>query len=70
MLEQMSSSVDRLTDVAGKQTIHIQELWEEIGQKNTRINSLTNKIYELQKKINAQSEKNWAEHIFPERVDN
>ena len=70
MLEQMSSSVDRLTDVAGKQTIHIQELWEEIGQKNTRINALTNKIYELQKKNNAQSEKNWAEHIFPERVDN
>jgi len=70
MLEQMSSSVDRLTDVAGKQQHHIAELWEEIGQKNTRINALTNKIYELQKKINAQSEKNWAEHIFPERVDN
>ena len=33
MLEQMSSSVDRLTDVAGKQTHHIENLWEEIGQK-------------------------------------
>ena len=37
MLEQMSSSVDRLTDVAGKQTHHIENLWEEIGQKQNRI---------------------------------
>ena len=41
----MSSSVDRLTDVAGKQSIHISELWTEIGLKNEKIVKLTNKIY-------------------------
>ena len=44
MLEQMSSSVDRLTDVAGKQQHHISELWEEIGHKNTKIQKLKEKI--------------------------
>ena len=40
LLEQMTSSVDRLTDVAGKQVNHIDELWSEIGHKNNKINSL------------------------------
>ena len=51
MLEQMSSSVDRLTDVAGKQTHHIENLWEEIGQKQTRIKALVNKVNDQRDKI-------------------
>ena len=38
ILEQQSSIVDRLTDSLGKQSTHIQELWTEIGLKNTKIN--------------------------------
>ena len=45
LLETLISSNDRLTDVAGKQTTHIAELWPEIGLKNERIVKLTNKIY-------------------------
>ena len=37
LLETLISSNDRLTDVAGKQTIHIAELWTEIGLKNEKI---------------------------------
>ena len=36
LLETLISSNDRLTDVAGKQTTHIAELWTEIGLKNER----------------------------------
>ena len=46
LLETLISSNDRLTDVAGKQTTHISELWTEIGLKNERIVKLTNKIYD------------------------
>ena len=70
MLEQMSSSVDRLTDVAGKHSIHISELWTEIGLKNERIVKLTNKIYELQDIIKSQRLKDFVEFENPERVDN
>jgi regulator of replication initiation timing len=33
-LEQMTSAVDRLTDTLGKQSQHISDLWQEIGDKN------------------------------------
>ena len=70
MLEQMSSSVHWLTDVAGKQSIHISELWTEIGLKNEKIVKLTNKIYELQDIIKSQRIKDFEEIYNPERVDN
>ena len=42
MLEQQTSILDRLSDTTGKQSLHIQELWEEIKQKDNRITKLTN----------------------------
>ena len=33
LLETMTSSVDRLTDSLGKQSLHIENLWHEIGEK-------------------------------------
>jgi|TARA_R110000822_G_scaffold141248_1_gene279023 peptidoglycan hydrolase CwlO-like protein len=76
-LEQMTSAVDRLTDVAGKQVNHIEELWAEIGNKNSKINTLQEKIYErneeihrLQDVINSQKHKNLSEQFFPERTNN
>ena len=74
LLEQMTSSVDRLTDVAGKQVNHIDELWSEIGHKNNKINSLNEKIFEknaeiqrLQEIIKTQQHKDLSEHFFPEQ---
>ena len=77
LLEQMTSSVDRLTDVAGKQVNHIDESWSEIGHKNNKINSLNEKIFEknaeiqrLQEIIKTQQHKDLSEHFFPERTNN
>tara|TARA_R100000005_G_C4819662_1_gene101708 strand:- start:165 stop:401 length:237 start_codon:yes stop_codon:yes gene_type:complete len=70
MLEQQNSIVDRLTDVAGKQTTHIAELWTEIGLKNQKIIKLTNKIYELQEVVKSQREKKFEEFFNPDRLDN
>ena len=70
LLETLISSNDRLTDVAGKQTTHIAELWTEIDLKNERIVKLTNKIYELQDIIKSQRLKDFVEFENPERVDN
>ena len=70
MLEQQTSILDRLSDTTGKQSLHIQELWEEIKQKDNRITKLTNKIYELHDIIKSQKQKNWEEFIHPERINN
>ena len=70
LLETMTSSVDRLTDSLGKQSLHIQELREELKQKDIKITKLTNKIYELHDIIKSQKQKNWEEFIHPERIDN
>ena len=77
MLEQMVSSVDRLTDTTGKQTLHIENLWEEIGSKNRTIGTFKDKLVEkneeilrLRAIIKTQSEKNLAEYHFPTEVDN
>jgi hypothetical protein len=76
-LEQMTSSVDRLTDVAGKQCLHIENLWEEIGAKNSTIGTFKDKLVEkneeilrLRNIIKTQSEKNLAEYHFPTEVNN
>ena len=61
LLETLISSNDRLTDVAGKQTTHIAELWTEIGLKNEKITKLTTKIYELQDVIKSQRTKDIQE---------
>ena len=70
LLESQTSILDRLSDTTGKQSLHIQELWEEIKQKDIKITKLTNKIYELHDIIKAQKQKNWEEFIHPERIDN
>ena len=70
LLESQTSILDRLSDTTGKQSLHIQELWEEIKQKDIKITKLTNKIYELHDIIKSQKQKNWKEFIHPERIDN
>ncbi len=70
LLESQTSILDRLSDTTGKQSAHIQELWEEIKQKDIKITKLTNKIYELQDVIKSQRTKDFAEFWNPERVDN
>ena len=70
LLESQTSILDRLSDTTGKQSLHIQELWEELKQKDIKITKLTNKIYELNDIIKSQKQKNWEEFIHPERIDN
>ena len=70
LLETLISSNDRLTDVAGKQTTHIAELWTEIGLKNEKITKLTSKLYELQDVIKSQRTKDIQEFFDPNRFDN
>ena len=70
LLESQTSILDRLSDTTGKQSLHIQELWEELKQKDIKITKLTNKIYELHDIIKSQKQKNWEEFIHPERRDN
>jgi len=70
LLEQAMGSVDKLTDISGKQSHHIDELWEANKQKDLKITKLTNKIYELHDIIKSQKQKNWEEFIHPERIDN
>ena len=70
LLESQTSILDRLSDTTGKQSLHIQELWVEIKQKDIKITKLTNKIYELHDIIKSQKQKNWEEFIHPERIDN
>ena len=70
LLEQSMSSVDKLTDISGKQSHNIDELWEANKQKDLKITKLTNKIYELHDIIKSQKQKNWEEFIHPERIDN
>ena len=57
LLESQTSILDRLSDTTGKQSLHIQELWEEIKQKDIKITKLTNKIYELHDIIKSQKQK-------------
>lgn len=70
LVESLISSNNNLTDVAGKQTTHIAELWTEIGLKNEKIGKLTNKIYELQDVIKSQRTKDMQEFFNPDRFDN
>ena len=70
MLESQTSILDRLSDTTGKQSLHIQELWEQNKEKDVKIQKLTNKIYELHDVIKSQNQKDWEEFIHPERIDN
>ena len=63
LLESQTSILDRLSDTTGKQSLHIQELWEELKQKDIKITKLTNKIYELHDIIKSQKQKNWEEFV-------
>ena len=46
LLESMTSAVDRLTDSLGKQSLHIENLWNEIGEKQ---NLIANQRYEIKR---------------------
>ena len=51
LLETMTSSVDRLTDSLGKQSLHIENLWHEIGEKQNLISSQRYEIKRLKEKL-------------------
>ena len=51
LLETMTSSVDRLTDSLGKQSLHIENLWNEIGEKQNLISSQRYEIKRLKEKL-------------------
>ena len=51
MLETMTSSVDRLTDSLGKQSLHIENLWHEIGEKQNLISSQRYEIKRLKERL-------------------
>lgn len=77
MLETTMSAVDRLTDTNAKITLHNENLWGEIKQKDEKIGELFAKLqdlakekYKLQSIIKSQEEKDLTEYHFPEKVDN
>ena len=51
LLESMTSCVDRLTDSLGKQSMHIDNLWNEIGEKQNRIINQRYEIKRLKEKL-------------------
>ena len=51
LLETMTSSVDRLTDSLGKQSLHIENLWHEIEEKQNLISSQRYEIKRLKEKL-------------------
>ena len=63
-LETMTSTVDRLSDVLGKQSHHISELWEEIGIKQNLINNQSTEIRRL-KDMNDR----YRRKLYVEKVD-
>ena len=74
MLRQSIENSNRLTK-------HIEALWEEIGEKQSRISELNYEISELKEKKNnsltkeglierAQFQKNWLENYNYSKVDN
>ena len=77
MLEQAMSSVDRLTDTQGKQSLHIENIWAEIKDRDSTIELYKSKLIEkneeiirLRNLIQSQTDKNLAEHHFPTEVNN
>lgn len=50
-LEQMTSTVDRLTDVCGKQCEHISDLWAEIHLKNNRYNEVLDDLKKTRREL-------------------
>ena len=77
VLEQAMSSVDRLTDTTGKQSLHIENIWAEIKDRDSTIELYKSKLIEkneeiirLRNLIKSQSDKNLTEHHFPTEVNN
>ena len=63
MLETMTSSVDRLTDSLGRQTLHIENLWHQIGQKQNLISSQRYEIKRLKEKLLVIFKQKYSEKI-------
>ena len=77
MLEQAISSVDRLNDTQGKQSLHIENIWAEIKDRDSTIELYKSKLIEkneeiirLRNLIQSQTDKNLTEHHFPTEVNN
>ena len=83
IIDQLTTTNANLVDQIGRMQTHIENLWEEVGFKNEKINDLHNANVELQEKFRdlykklyekevrrAQREKNLADIFESERTDN
>ncbi len=75
-IEQQSSAVDRLTDVLGNQSNHINDLWqknkelqETIKNQGSYIARLRIKLHRIEMTEDAQEEKNFKD-LLGENTDN
>ena len=75
-IEQQSSAVDRLTDVLGNQSNHINDLWqknkylqETIKNQGSYIARLRVKLHRIEMSEDAQEEKN-IKDLLGENTDN
>ena len=75
-IEQQSSAVDRLTDVLGNQSNHINDLWqknkdlqETIKNQGSYIARLRVKLHRIEMSEDAQEEKN-IKDLLGENMDN
>ena len=75
-IEQQSSAVDRLTDVLGNQSNHINDLWlknkdlqETIKNQGSYIARLRVKLHRIEMTEDAQEEKN-IKDLLGENTDN
>ena len=74
-LEQLASTVDRLTDTIGKLTAHIEELWDRNKSLQETVKSQSYYIAKLRTRLSqheqveaAVDEKNWKD-LLGENID-
>ena len=78
---EVEEMLKKAIETNNKLTKHIEALWDEIGQKQTRVQELNWEIEELKEKRKnsltkedliekAQFQKDWLEHYNHRKVDN
>ena len=66
VLESQTSILDRLSDTAGKQSLHIQELWEQNKEKDPKYKS---SLIRSTNYTSIKSRTKRLESLFTERID-
>ena len=78
---EVEEMLKKAIETNNKLTKHIEALWDEIGQKQTRVQELNWEIEELKEKRKnsltkedliekAQFQKDWLEHYNHRKIDN